>query len=659
VKETGGRAIVESIKAYLQEKRLLLLLDNFEQIVDAAPRIADLLAAAPGLKVLVTSRATLHLNGEHEFAVPPLALPPTNDERRTKNDDRDSHIQAQTISQYAAVALFIQRARAAKADFAVTNANAPAVAEICCRLDGLPLAIELAAARVKLFPAAVLLARLSSPLALLTGGARDLPARHQTLRNTIAWSYGLLSAEEQILFRRLGVFVGGCTLEAAEAVCGVANDLTMAAVDGVASLLDQSLLRRREGVAGEPRFTMLETIREYALEQLATNGEAEALQRRHAEYFVALALEDERFGGYDERAIVWYARRAADIDNLRAALIWSHFAPDRAETLLRLVTALFGFWDHQGAINEARTWIERALAQSHSASTFAQARLFHTAGHLAFQDGDYAHAITFQEQSLHLSQQLGDQFQIARSYHIIGMAMRNLGDLDRSQAAVEEALRLFREVGVAWGIAGALAALGDLAFDRGDYTRASALFQEGLTLGRQQGSWVLVAVVLVALARVASAEGDYDRANSLLEESLDLHRKLGESTGDLAHYEIGKTALLQGNWSRAAALFQDCIAKHIEVQWVVLISLEGLAAAVAAQGGGERAARLWGAAESWREMANAPRDAYENRDYERWVAAARAQFDANTFAAAWAAGRAMTLEQAIAEALDEAPEPGI
>jgi predicted ATPase/class 3 adenylate cyclase len=278
VREAGNQPLLVTLKEYLRDKRMLLLLDNFEHLLDAAALVADLLAIAAQLKVLATSREMLHLRGEQEVGVDPLAVPDP------------AHLPAlDQLSQYAAVALFIQRVQASQPSFQVSNANAPALAEICVRLDGLPLAIELAAARVKLFPPEALLARLSSRLALLTGGPRDLPARQQTLRHTIAWSYDLLNEAEQALFRRLGVFVGGCTIEAAEAVCNVNGDLPLDVVDGLAALVDKSLVKQVEAMDGEPRFTMLETIREYALEQLAANGELEALRQRHAAFFVTLA----------------------------------------------------------------------------------------------------------------------------------------------------------------------------------------------------------------------------------------------------------------------------------------------------------------------------------------------------------------------------------
>jgi len=316
VREVPGRPVVESAQAYLSGKQMLLLLDNFEQILEAAPVVSDLLTAAPGLKILVTSRAALQLRGEHEEAVSPLALP-----------DRRQAPEPAALSQYSAVALFIERARAIKADFAVTNENAPAVAEICHRLDGLPLAIELAAARTRLLTPQAVLARLERRLPILTGGARDLPARQQTLRNAIAWSYDLLSRQEQMLYRRLAIFAGGCTLEAAEAICDADGTLGLdpsagsgqAVLDGMSSLAAQSLLRQADGPDGEPRYGMLETIREFGLEQLRASGEYDVVARAHADYYLTLA---KGFGALLFADDAKLRRSAAEYYNIHEALRW-------------------------------------------------------------------------------------------------------------------------------------------------------------------------------------------------------------------------------------------------------------------------------------------------------------------------------------------------
>jgi predicted ATPase/DNA-binding XRE family transcriptional regulator len=368
INQTAKGTPIESLRAYLGDRHFLLALDNFEQVVESAPLLTELLQAAPQLKILVTSRIMLHLVGEHELVVPPLALPPTNDQRPTTNDQRDSCIQAETIGQYAAVELFVQRAQAIKPTFSLTDSNARDVATICARLDGLPLAIELAAARSKLYTPQMLLARLggadqNTPLHLLSGGARDLPDRQRTLRSAIAWSYDLLDKAEQALFRRLGIFVGGCTLEAAEAVCtelrieneelrktghedAVLNS-QYSILNAVEALVDQSLLRQEEGPDGEPRFTMLETIREYALEQLEASGEAGSVRRRHADYFLALAGQLAPDQGKPETV----TRSERDYDNFRAALAW-RIDQNEPALAFQLFSALWYFWWTRGYLSE-------------------------------------------------------------------------------------------------------------------------------------------------------------------------------------------------------------------------------------------------------------------------------------------------------------------
>ncbi|HSH78927.1 MAG TPA: adenylate/guanylate cyclase domain-containing protein, partial [Herpetosiphonaceae bacterium] len=348
VREHGGKPLLESLKDYLRDKHLLLLLDNFEQVTAAAPLVADLLAAAPRLSVLVTSREVLHLYGEHDVAVLPLTLP-----------DPGHPMPLERLTQYEAVRLFIERAQAARSDFAVTNENAPAVAEICYRLDGLPLAIELAAARIRLLPPQAMLQRLTSRLRLLIGGARNLPERQQTLRGAIAWSYDLLEQDEQTLFRRLAVFVGGFGLDAVEAVCNVPGDLDVDVLDAVESLVGKSLLREA-AAADEPRLGMLETIREYALERLDQGGEADETRRRHAAYFLQVAEEAEpQLAGRQQ--IAWLNRLELEHDNLRAALRWAIDCGDAA-TALRLVGSLSRFWHDRGYAGEGRQWLAQALA---------------------------------------------------------------------------------------------------------------------------------------------------------------------------------------------------------------------------------------------------------------------------------------------------------
>src|SRR5215207_1559152 len=416
VKEAGGQPLLESLEDYLREKRILLVLDNFEQVLEAAPMVSELLSAAPYLKVLATSRIPLRLYGEHEYSVPPLALP---DPERPPSVER--------LTQYEAVRLFVERAQAAKVDFSVTNDNAPAVAEICHRLDGLPLAIELAAARIKLLTAQAMLARLGNRLKLLTGGARDLPERQRTLRSTIEWSYGLLEEDEKTLFARLSVFAGGRTLEAIEAICDAEGDLPVDVLDGVESLVDESLLRQEEGPGGEPRFVMLETIHQYAKEKLQESGESENLRKLHARYFLALAEEAEpRLRGPED--VEWLERLEAEHDNLRAALSWA-LERGEAELALRLAGALWRFWEARGLYSEGHRWLEEALAKANGASAAARAKALEGEGWLVYHSGQVDQAVIAAREGLKLSEQAGLGGAVAASFlRLLGWMAMLRGD---------------------------------------------------------------------------------------------------------------------------------------------------------------------------------------------------------------------------------------
>jgi len=602
VKEMGGQSLSESLRHHLHDKQLLLMLDNFEQVAAAAPLVADLLATCPHLKILITSREALHLRGEQEFPVPPLALP---DPRHLPSIER--------LTQYEALRLFIERAQAVKPDFQVTNVTAPAVAEICARLDGLPLAIELAAARIKLFPPQALLARLNRRLALLTGGPRDLPARQQTLRNTIDWSYDLLNPDEQTLFARLAVFMGGRTLEAAEAVCNAASDLGLAVLDGLASLVDKHLVYRDEGSNGEPRFMMLETIWEYALERLEARGEAAELQHQHASYYLALA-EGAVAHLSGPQQDVWLERLEVEHDNLRAALAWA-FEGEQAETLVRFGAALWRFWEMRGHFTEGRTWLERVLEKSRGTAVALRAQAFTGAGTIAWHQGDYARAIEFHEAALRLYRELGDK-------HGIAFTLNNLG----AQALVQ-----------------------------GDYAQAAPLFEEGLAIARELGDRRLNAYMVHNLAEVARHQGDYTRAAPLYAESLALVQELGDRWGIAINLAwLGTVTRYQGNYAHATALLMEglTLCQALGDKERIAECLEGLAGLAGAQEQAERAAHLFGAAAALRDTIDAPLPPAERADYERDLATIRSQIDAAAFADAWAAGQAMPPEQAIAEALN-------
>jgi predicted ATPase/class 3 adenylate cyclase len=685
VKSVAGQPLAVRLAEHLRDKQALLLLDNFEQVGAAAPFVAELLARCPRLKLLITSRIVLHLYGEHEFVVPPLGLPPQepprgylikNQEPSSWNTVLGSRFSVlpspEELAQYEAVRLFVERARAVRPDFALTAASAPAVAEICWRLDGLPLAIELAAARCKLFSPEALLARLAgrSPgasLQLLTGGAHDLPERQQTLRNTIDWSYQLLDAAEQALFRRLAVFVGGFTAEAAEAVCteGKRQKAKGKTADSesllpftfcllpLESLMDKSMISRLEGLAGEPRFVMRETLREFALEHLEMSAEVEVLQRRHAEYFLDFAerAAPELWGA---QQLLWLDRLEADHDNLRAALSWSQGGEGDAEIGLRLAGALWWFWEIHGHESEGRSWLATVLSRAAEPS-IARAKALLGAGFLADSQGDYAAARAALEESLAISDAQRDDRGIGRARIVLGLVTALRGDDSGPLALLEAGLALSQALGDTWAIASALYGLGQIANYQGDFARATAFFNQCLLLSRQSGDMSKISLTLSNLGVVALMQGDYAQAAMLLENNLVLCRKLGDKRGIAwTLYYVGTVALDQGDYARARTFYEESLTLR-QVVWDrrgIAESLEGFGVLAATQGQAERAARLFGAAAGlWmalgmmRSPANRPR-------YERTAAAVRAALGDEQLAALGAVGRAMRIEEAISEAME-------
>jgi predicted ATPase/class 3 adenylate cyclase len=621
VRDVGGRPVLDSVKDYLRDRTLLLVLDNFEQLLSAAPVVGELLGASAGLKVLVTSRAPLGIRGEHEQPVPPLALP---DPRRLPTLD--------ALSQYAAVALFIERAMAIRPEFAVTNENAPAVAEICVRLDGLPLAIELAAARTRLLSPQVMLARLERRLPLLTGGARDLPVRQQTLRGAIAWSHDLLDEGERTLFRRLAIFVGGCPLEAAEAVCDVDGDLGIDPLDGVASLLAKSLLRQEVDAEGELRFGMLETIREYALERLDESGEAPVLRDRHLAYYLAFseAAQAELQG---PRQAAWFDQLERENDNLRAAMEWSSIGGDlgrgsnvpgtpamsRVEAGIRLADAVEFFWvlRGRGRENLARVMALVALAPP---GTAARARAVTVAAHV------HGHMV---------------------------------GDYQAAAPLADEGLSTWRALGDAHGVAVALVRRGQIAFGMGDYQLAASLLIEARALfrglGGESGPEVPTALWL---AEVAQAQDDLERAQQLYDEVLAEARARGDGHA-VAHAlrELARLRRMQSDPDQPLTLLRESAALLVPLKDVrcAHICLEDFAGVLSEHNRPTDAARLFGAAAALRELVGKPLTRAQIMTHDRDVATVKHQLDPASFIAAWAEGRAMTLEQAVAYALDEQP----
>jgi predicted ATPase/DNA-binding CsgD family transcriptional regulator len=596
LREVGDRPLVEQVQDALRGRDVLLLLDNFEQVAAAAAQLTALLASCPQLHLLVTSRAVLHLSGEYEFPVPPLSVPDL------------THLPKQdTLMRIAAVSLFVERARAVHLGFELTEANARATAEICARLDGLPLAIELAAARIKLLPPQALLKRLSRRLAILTGGARDLPARQQTLRNTLQWSYDLLSTEEKCLFRSLSVFVGGCMLEAAASVVQATSatgsggsDQEMNVLDEAASLMDKSLLQQMEREGEEPRLLMLETVREFGLECLQACGELEQARQAHAFYYLALA---EEANGYlfGAEAVGWFERLEREYENLRAALHWAleretEEAGSGIEIAVRLGSALWRFWSVRSHLGEGRALLERLLAASERHGASAREKALLALGTLLWHLADYTRIGEIVDEELSLCRQLGDQQGIAHT--LIGFAgtLAQQGDYQRARSLAEESLTICRANGDTWRAASSLLILGRLASAQGEPARAQQLMEESQVLYRELGYAGDMAWPLIYLARNAIVQGEHEQARPWLEESQALFREAGNRMG-FAHTLslLGQEALEEGDLGRAYDLLTECHLLNQETgnRRNIAHSLFLLASVIARQGDHSRASTLY------------------------------------------------------------------
>jgi predicted ATPase/class 3 adenylate cyclase len=647
LKERAGQSLEESLEGYLQQKHLLLILDNFEQVLEGATLVGELVGSCPNLKVLVTSRIPLKLYGEQEYPVPPLTLP-----------DPIRLPPLQRLTQYEAVRLFVDRARAVKPDFEVTNENAPAVAEICARLDGLPLAIELAAARTKLLPPQALLSRLSNRLKLLKGGSRNLPARQQTLRATIDWSYDLLTEEEKQLFWRLSVFSGGHTLEAAEDVCDPEGNLD--ALEVVGSLLEESLLRGEEGPEGESRFVMLETVHEYASEKLEESGKAEEVKRAHAEYFLVLAREaDPKLKGPGQ--LEWLQRLETEHDNMRTALRW---ALQRGETelALRLGGALWLFWSVRGHYSEGRRWLEETLDAGGRGSIESRAMALAGVGALARDQGELDRAEAASVEGLELLAHKTAERSEAKLYLLLSLGLVAVEREEHGRAAqlFEERLALSREIGHDLGLATSLMSLATVTHKQGDLERATALYEEGIDLFKERGDRHGLAMSLGNLGLVMYSRGDLGRAAELTEQSVSLLRELGaEAHTAVGLCNLGWIALLQNDLGKASDLFEESLrlASSTGMDPVVLTALEGFACVTGAQGEARRAARLWGAAQALQEAKGIPRDTDWLTEADTIISDVRSGMGEEAWEEALGEGKVMTIEDAVSYAL-EAKTPG-
>lgn len=596
IREEGGKPLKQRLRDHLRERKILIVLDNFEQITEAAPQVGELLSGSANLKIVITSRVRLYLRFEHEFILQPLSLP------------IDKSLPAGEIEKYPAVLLFVERARASKSNFELTEENAPLIAEICCRLDGLPLAIELAAVRVKLFAPQAILNRLSNSLKLLTGGAKDLPERQQTMGGAIQWSYDLLEGEERKLFDRLAVF-GGFTLEAADKVANK-EDLSVDILNAVASLVDKSLLTQREMAAdGEPRFRMLEVVREFALEQLGATGQANEFKRVHAEFFAQMA-ESFELELRSVKAAEWLETLEQEHDNLRSAIEWS--LEHDLEIALRMVAALRLFWDRRGYLSEGSRWIKQVLEKSvEEADTKLRAKAYLGIGNLSWKQGELEAAEQFFQESLRLSREIDDKFWICRSVGGLGSVKNRQGDLNQAKIFTEEALAIARELNDITQISNRLNSLGEIARIQEDYDAARDFYEQALILAKQESLKSSITVFTTNLAAVACLQRDYNAALSLALESLDIIEEFGDKI---------PTGILLGVFAALAV----------------------------AAGKTEKAARLFGAAQAIFDTMGYKLERADQIFFDQYTKEARSAFGEEAFEAAFQEGKSLRLKKAIA-----------
>lgn len=635
----GSDSSFETLAAVLMERQMLLVLDNCEHLLPGLAAVSELLTACVRVRILATSRARLRLRGERELPITPLAVPAEVSDQSLPG-----------LAEYAAVRLFVERAREVRPDFALQQENAKAVAAICRSLDGLPLALELAAAKVKVLPPSALRDRLELRLPLLTGGSRDLPLRHQTMHGTLEWSHDLLTDAERLVFRRLSVFAGGCTLDAVDAVSD--GQLPLSTLDLLTSLADQSLVCIVVPQSDEPRVTFMETIREFAQEKLAESGEEDEVRHAHAAWCLDLA-ERARPDVAGSRQRAWLDRLEREVDNFRGALRWL-LASDDVQMALRLAGALWPFWRIRGHVRDGRAWLEQIVTDPRA--TAAPPALRATAlaglGVLATQMGEYARAESWLGESLALRQESGTPREIAETLQCLAFSSQQQNDIDRSGMLYAQSLAIAREQGDDQAAVVALNGLAIAAQYRGDTPEAERLYEESLSIARHLGSPRFVAIALGNLGNLAADQGDGQRANALYEESLAHYREIGDLRGvAICLYSLGQQGVVGGD-SQAVAHLAAALSGFIDLgdSSAIAETLDVLARALAERGSATAASHLLGAAAALRERASipAPTDSHYRADYERAVMLVERVLGVEESTAARQVGRRMTLEEIVA-----------
>ena len=644
VREGNGQYLIDTLKDFLGNKTLLLILDNFEQLASAASMTSDLLVAAPGLKLLISSRIVLHIRGEHEFALSPLAIP-----------DPSNLPALEQLQHNESVQLFLQRAQATSPKFALTKENASAIAEICRGLEGLPLAIELAAARIKILTPQAMLAKLGNPLSFLTGGGRDLPARQQTLRNTLDWSYSLLNDQEKTLFARLGIFAGGFSLEAAESICNLDGKLDV--LRGVEALLNNSLLRQEEDANGMNRFWMLATVREYALEELEKQGELVAMTRAHGLYYVSKIATDVGFKLFSSESVQWLDWCEAENDNIRSALAWAQTGTEADDFKSVLMVTLSWFWYRRGYLHEGRVWTERFMVtQWASPGSPGRAGALLGSAMLALWEGNAKTALVEAEECQALFQRQEDELFLPVALLNLGVVNINMGNDAAAHPLLEEATSLFLEAGQKFFYAVSLVHLGNVALGLGNPVEAREWLEKAYPVTQEVGDQWAVSFALNNLGEVARVQGDYNKARQYYEESESLLRVMGDQ-GDLARliHNLGCVAQQEGNLGKAGTLFKESLGmfRKFGNKRGIAECLMGLAGLQAEEGQPQQAARLFSAAEAILAESGTAWWPADRAEVEHTRAVIIAKLDAAAFRNEYELGQSLPLNQSFALALAE------